>query len=200
MLEYQEGETVPVRRSQGMGQAGSSSSLASIADAGGEINSPEVESFSYIEVVLEALAVLGRLGIAMERLVQRAGSEIHALVESTLDEVDSRVEQRREEAASTDPQRSTAPGSTILALSLDVIGPPHHAAILRDLFWTLYSKLVAVLEGHRVAYEVARWISSVSRRDNRTEDSVEISAMSHSKGPLLCACRSSKFTNQCRQR
>lgn len=47
------------------------------------------------------------------------------------------------------------------ASSLDAIGPPQHAEVLRDLFWTLYSKLAAVLEGHRVVFEVARWISSV---------------------------------------
>lgn len=51
-----------------------------------------------------------------------------------------------------------------IAVSLDAMGPPRHAAILKDLFWTLYSKLAAVLEGHRVIYEVARWIPSVSPR------------------------------------
>lgn len=33
--------------------------------------------------------------------------------------------------------------------------------IMRDLFWTLFSKLDAVLQGHRVVYEVAGKISSV---------------------------------------
>lgn len=37
--------------------------------------------------------------------------------------------------------------------------------ILRDLFWTLYSKLVAVLQGLRVVYEVAKRIGSVSQFD-----------------------------------
>jgi hypothetical protein len=56
-----------------------------------------------------------------------------------------------------------APAETLrIAVSLDVVGPPRHAAVLRDLFWTLYSKLAAVLEGHRIVYEVSRWISSVS--------------------------------------
>lgn len=54
------------------------------------------------------------------------------------------------------------PSDTLrIAVSLDAMGPPRHAAILKDLFWTLYSKLSAVLEGHRVIYEVARWIPSV---------------------------------------
>lgn len=56
-----------------------------------------------------------------------------------------------------------APAQTLrIAVSLEVASPPRHALILRDLFWTLYSKLSAVLEGHRVVYEVSRWISSVS--------------------------------------
>jgi len=55
------------------------------------------------------------------------------------------------------------PSDTLrVAASLDAMGPPRHAVILKDLFWTLYSKLAAVLEGHRVIYEVARWIPSVS--------------------------------------
>lgn len=105
---------------------------------------------------------MGRLGVAMDRMVQRASGEIHTLVDTTLDEVDSRVELRREEAVNANTKPSNLVGTTILALSLDVVGPPHHAAILRDLFWTLYSKLVAVLEGHRVTYEIARGISAVS--------------------------------------
>ena len=46
----------------------------------------------------------------------------------------------------------------------DAISPSKHSAVLQDLFWTLYSKLAAVLEGHRVVYEVVRWISTVSRQ------------------------------------
>lgn len=48
-----------------------------------------------------------------------------------------------------------------IEISLGAAGPPQHAALLKDLFWTLYSKLAAVLEGHRVMYEVSRWVSSV---------------------------------------
>jgi exocyst complex component 4 len=48
-----------------------------------------------------------------------------------------------------------------MAVALDAAGPPLHAVVLKDLFWTLYSKLAAVLEGHRVVFEVARWIASV---------------------------------------
>ena len=37
--------------------------------------------------------------------------------------------------------------------------------VLRDLFWTLYSKLDAVMQGLRVVYEVANRIGSVSQID-----------------------------------
>jgi len=37
--------------------------------------------------------------------------------------------------------------------------------VLRDLFWTLYSKLDAVMQGLRIVYEVANRIGSVSRID-----------------------------------
>lgn len=46
-------------------------------------------------------------------------------------------------------------------------GSTRHEAILRDVIWTLYSKLAAVLEGHRVVYEVSRWISAVSLQRKR---------------------------------
>lgn len=38
---------------------------------------------------------------------------------------------------------------------------------LKDLFWTLYSKLDAVLQGFRVSYEVAGRIAEVSRPGQR---------------------------------
>lgn len=76
--------------SQTIGQAGSSQSLASIAAAPADNSNPEAESFSYMETLLEALAVLGRLGAGLDNLAQRVPGEIHALVESTIDEVEDR--------------------------------------------------------------------------------------------------------------
>lgn len=84
-----------------------------------------------------------------------------------------RSEQKREErpggtvSEGVDPsgrrQSLITPTETLrIAVSLDAMSLPHHTAILKDLFWTLYSKLAAVLEGQRVVYEIARWIPSVS--------------------------------------
>ncbi|WWC59934.1 uncharacterized protein I303_102497 [Kwoniella dejecticola CBS 10117] len=171
-----------------IGQAGSHGSLSSLlggAHGSADPGNPEADSYAYMETLLEALAAMGKLGSALEMISQRVPGEIHALVETTLDEVEERSEARREEVdnslrrptsflgPSSDSSRPDsslkrrslfAPGETHrIEISLGATGPPQHAAILRDLFWTLYSKLAAVLEGHRVVYEVARWISS--RRD-----------------------------------
>ncbi|WVR04091.1 hypothetical protein IAU60_001090 [Kwoniella sp. DSM 27419] len=173
--------------SNSLGQAGSHSSLASLANGSATPDSgnPEADSYAYMETLLEALASMGKLSTALEMVSQRVPGEIHTLVESTLDEVEERSERRREEVdhlarpqsflapsggSSVRPDSSLvrkslfAPAETLrIEISLGATGPPQHAAILRDLFWTLYSKLAAVLEGHRVVYEVSRWISS--RRD-----------------------------------
>ncbi|OCF43069.1 exocyst complex component 4 [Kwoniella heveanensis CBS 569] len=175
--------------SNSIGQAGSHGSLASLISGSGHQNdggNPEADSYAYMETLLEALASMGKLGAALDMVAQRVPGEIHALVETTLDEVEERSEQRREEVdqlarpqsflASGGDMFSSRPDSSLkrkslfapaetlrIEVSLGATGPPQHAAILKDLFWTLYSKLAAVLEGHRVVYEVARWISS--RRD-----------------------------------
>jgi exocyst complex component 4 len=75
--------------SNAMGQAASSNSLSSFLMVGAPDN-PETDSFAYIETLLEALAVLGRLGAALETFAQRVPGEAHALVEATLDEVEER--------------------------------------------------------------------------------------------------------------
>ncbi|EIW69172.1 hypothetical protein TREMEDRAFT_31499 [Tremella mesenterica DSM 1558] len=168
----------------------SSSHMSLISLAGhqaSEQNNPEVDSFTYVETLLEALATLGHLSTALDKVAQRTATEVHALVDATLDEVEERADQRREESeAMARPQSMLmngnpevlvaqteqtthrkslfAPAETLrIAVALDAAGPAKHAVILRDLFWTLYSKLAAVLENHRVVYEVSRWISSVSR-------------------------------------
>lgn len=55
-----------------------------------EIYNPEADSYRYIEAVLEALFVLGKLSGALETVAQRVSTEIHHLIETTLDEVEER--------------------------------------------------------------------------------------------------------------
>ena len=55
-----------------------------------EAHNPEADSYRYIEAVLEALFVLGKLTGALEIVAQRVSTEIHHLIEATLDEVEER--------------------------------------------------------------------------------------------------------------
>ncbi|KAG1749817.1 Sec8 exocyst complex component-specific domain-containing protein [Suillus paluster] len=56
---------------------------------------PEADSFAYIETLLESLAVLGKLGSALDIVAQRLQGEIYSLVECTLDEVEERTEESK---------------------------------------------------------------------------------------------------------
>jgi exocyst complex component 4 len=80
--------------------------------------------------------------------------------------------------------------------------------ILRDLFWTLYSKLDAVMQGLRVVYEVANRIGSVSLIDvylcamgryNMFSHRGVISGTLRGPGLVLCS-RCPKFGCLCRLR
>ena len=86
------------RRRSGPNNLNTTASTVSLASmAGGNTNgngadsaNPEADSYAYMESLLEALAVLGRLGSALDTVAQRVPGEIHALVETTLDEVEDR--------------------------------------------------------------------------------------------------------------
>jgi len=53
---------------------------------------PETDSFKYIESLIESFAVLGKLSLGLDTVLQRVPVEVYALVESTLNEVDERHE------------------------------------------------------------------------------------------------------------
>ncbi|KAI0322694.1 Sec8 exocyst complex component-specific domain-containing protein [Amylostereum chailletii] len=163
---------------------------------------PESDSFTYLETLLESLAVLGKLGSALDLVAQRLPSEIFALVESTVDEVGERMEYGRRtsvligsgpsphakghsayffasrptfgDGAGTNaaraliglPKANNEPLIDAVQLRLTALeSSTKHTdhEVLRDLFWTVYSKLDAVMQGLRVVYEVANRIGS--RRD-----------------------------------
>jgi exocyst complex component 4 len=140
-----------------------------------------------METLIESLAVLGKLGNALDTVAQRLPSEIFALVETTLDEVEERAEYGRRGSVFTPNATmgrsegayffssndssvghgSTIKGSTLSASRLRLAALESSTKqvdheILRDLFWTLYSKLDAVAQGLRVVYEVSNRVGSVS--------------------------------------
>ncbi|KAF7339799.1 Sec8 exocyst complex component specific domain-containing protein [Mycena venus] len=149
-------------------------------------NNPESDSFAYMETLLESFAVLGKLGNALDNIAQRLPSELFTLVETTLDEVEERAEYGRRGStfsftgvssrtdsvytfSATDSSSAlvvsktawNASGLRLVALESSAKQVDHE--ILKDFFWTLYSKLDAVAQSLRVIYEVANRIGS--RRD-----------------------------------
>ncbi|THH09197.1 hypothetical protein EW145_g2188 [Phellinidium pouzarii] len=146
-------------------------------------HSPEGDSFGYLETLLESLAVLGKLGNALDVVSQRLPTEIYSLVDQTIDEVHERAEMSRRltfyaanvqgrpssvyifigEAGSSDMSASILDANSLRLAALESMEKQADHEILRDLFWTLYSKLDAVTQGLRVIYEISNRIGS--RRD-----------------------------------
>jgi exocyst complex component 4 len=140
-----------------------------------------------METLLESLAVLGKLGNALDSVAQRVPGEIFTLVETTLAEVEERAEfGRRRSMFALNANMGRSEGAYVFStnLTLPAItttrtkGPPFKSSTLRltaleslakrldheilmDLFWTLYSKLDAVAQGFRVVTEVVNRIGSV---------------------------------------
>lgn len=158
-------------------------SLASLISNLGadQIQNPESDSFGYLETVLESLAVLGKLGSALDAVCQRLPSEIYALVDSTIDDVNERAEINRRmssysmgvqprassvyvfvsETESAEPLPTYVKPTQLRLAALQSTEKQSDYEIMRDLFWTLYSKLDAVTQGMRVIYEVSNRIGSV---------------------------------------
>ncbi|GJE87574.1 Sec8 exocyst complex component-specific domain-containing protein [Phanerochaete sordida] len=172
--------------------------LAASQSAAQSNRNPEAESFSYMETLLEALAVLGKLGLALDIVAQKLPQEIYALVDTTLEEVAERAEYGRR-ASTLGPSSATSvgrPGDVYFSTNTGLSGLSYSPAyigarssghgqllparslrlaalemstkrtdqeIMKDLFWTMYSKLDAVAQGLRVIYEVSNRIGS--RRD-----------------------------------
>jgi len=145
---------------------------------------PEADSFAYMETLLESLAVLGKLGNALDNIAQRVAGEIFTLVETTLGEVEERAEFGRRRSmyanmggsegayvfntnltlpaiATTRTQGPPFKSSTLRLTALESLAKRLDHEILMDLFWTLYSKLDAVAQGFRVVTEVVNRIGSV---------------------------------------
>ncbi|KAG6911570.1 hypothetical protein DXG01_011872 [Tephrocybe rancida] len=163
----------------------SSTNLASVSST--NAHNPEADSFAYMETLIESLAVLGKLGSALDNVAQRLPSEMFNLVETTLDEVEERAEYGRRSTMmglgeavgrtegayiftsdnpalnSATPAKGTFLRASCLRLAaLESSSKRVEHEILKDLFWTLYSKLDAVAQGLRVVYEVANRVGSVS--------------------------------------
>ena len=182
----------------GPGSINSFASGSNLAGIAASLNkSPESDSFSYMETLLESLAVLGKLGSALDTVAQRLPQEIYALVDSTLDEVSERADYLRKGSvldvgelrtgiediyvvtsgpnpanlgllSSATLLSSAGKGqggllspSSLRSAALEASAKKIDHEILKDFFWTLYSKLEAVAQGLGVVSEVANRIGSV---------------------------------------
>ncbi|KAL9000034.1 MAG: hypothetical protein Q9169_001279 [Polycauliona sp. 2 TL-2023] len=115
-------------------------------------SSVQLDSFSYIHVLLEALDRAGCLEVAVDRIEQRLPVELFTIVDRTNQEVNLRHPAHLRETGRLE--------SALLAH--DFHDAKRRSEILEDLLWTLYSKFEAVAEGHRVVHDV---ILGVARRN-----------------------------------
>jgi exocyst complex component 4 len=191
------GMTPSASAASGLGIAASSSMSAGLSggldlDAGASDSpsfNPEQDSFGYIEAILESLAYLGKLGHAMDTVLQRTPIEIYNLIEATVVDVDERNDPVRRNSMriarfGASPKtlfsgtfgaqnsaayslliRSSMSNATSLAATDEASVVAMHTEILMDFFWTVYSKLDAILQGFRVLHEVVQRI--VSRKSFR---------------------------------
>ena len=113
---------------------------------------PEVDSFDYMHMVIEALNKLGHIDVAVDRMEQRLPVELFAIVDRTNQEVELR------HASRIRVPRAAEPG----ALNLDLNQSRDQREVLNDLLWTLYSKFEAIAEGHRAVHDV---VAGVVRRE-----------------------------------
>jgi len=123
---------------------------------------PERDSFRYITHIVLALHSLSQVHRAMDTLTQRLPLEIYDLVDKTIQEVEGRhtIDLRV--------------GSKTRYQFLSGIAKPNpNSLVLADLLWTLYSKLVAVLSGHRVVYDCVLAIVKESNNMDNLSDTPE---------------------------
>ncbi|KAF8951793.1 hypothetical protein BGZ46_003796 [Entomortierella lignicola] len=100
---------------------------------------PEVDSIYYLEILVESLGLLGKFKDAIVTILQRVPLETYQLIDRTIGEVNER---RNAAALKTINQRDDEDDEKYLATK------NNENEILRDLFWTLFSKLESVTQGH----------------------------------------------------
>lgn len=109
----------------------------------------EVKSFYYIRLLMETLGNLNRLPNAFDILTQDLTVELHKIVDKTITEVSQRFPKALNITTSKSPYA---------VFEIGLGAGDNRLAALKDLTWTLYSKFIAVLQAHRVVYEIAQAI------------------------------------------
>lgn len=120
---------------------------------------PEMDSLYYIRLILEALNNLGHLPNAVASVNQRLPVELFKLVDKTNNEVDQRH-------PSSSYSATSQPGRFGHAIEIGMGGNDVRVTVIDDLLCTMYSKFEAVMEGHRIIYDV---LKGIGRRDGSEE-------------------------------
>ncbi|KAI8878211.1 hypothetical protein K501DRAFT_196399 [Backusella circina FSU 941] len=118
---------------------------------------PETDSYYYMEIIMESLCVLNEIPTALETIKERLAVEIHQLVDKTIGEVEERNHDRS--MMTSLPREKNKDENDIYCL--DKANSETKNEILKDFLWTLYSKLEAVLRGHRFVETCARRVKKV---------------------------------------
>ncbi|KAL4870358.1 hypothetical protein BDV12DRAFT_184542 [Aspergillus spectabilis] len=103
---------------------------------------PEADTFSYLQLLIEALNKMGHLDIAVDRIEQRLPVELFTVVDKTNAEIDARYPLPRDSMAQDGKTKSPT----------ELIEKRGH--VLSEFLWTLYAKFEAIAEGHRVVHDV----------------------------------------------
>ncbi|KAL6233842.1 hypothetical protein BDW75DRAFT_231636 [Aspergillus navahoensis] len=111
---------------------------------------PEADTFSYLQLLIEALNKMGHLDIAVDRIEQRLPVELFTVVDKTNAEIDARYPLPRGYMAQDGKTESPT----------EMIERRGH--VLSEFLWTLYAKFEAIAEGHRVVHDV---IAAIVQRE-----------------------------------
>ncbi|KAL3471405.1 hypothetical protein BJX99DRAFT_250495 [Aspergillus californicus] len=103
---------------------------------------PEADTFSYLQLLIEALNKMGHLDIAVDRIEQRLPVELFTVVDKTNAEIDARYPLPRGSMAQDAKTNSPT----------ELIEKRGH--VLSEFLWTLYAKFESIAEGHRVIHDI----------------------------------------------
>ncbi|KAI9249990.1 Sec8 exocyst complex component-specific domain-containing protein [Sporodiniella umbellata] len=107
---------------------------------------PDTDSYYYMEIIMESLSVLGEIPPTLQTIQERLPIELHKLIEKTISEVEQRHVKKNWASRMTKGEKGHDDTDMYC---LDKANSEEKNEILKDLLWTLYSKLEAVLRGHR---------------------------------------------------
>lgn len=118
---------------------------------------PEADTFSYIQLLIEALNKMGHLDTAVHRTEQRLPVELFAVVDKTNAEVDARH---------PTPNRTYSSHDNQLKSNLPTEALERRGHVLTEFLWALYAKFESIAEGHRVVHDV---VAAIVQREGLTK-------------------------------